>query len=125
MILDQDIFDSRDVERRIESLESDKEDATEYPEEFGDMFGEDEAEELANLVELRDELSGYCDWIHGATIISDDHFEKYAEELARDCGDIPHEPRWPQNHIDWSAAADALQQDYTSAEVDGVTYWVR
>lgn len=89
----------------------------------------DDAAELAALKAFAEELSGYLpDWRHGETLIRDDYFTTYAQELAEDCGDMPKtEGGWPMQFvtIDWDAAADALKQDYTSAEWDGVTYWGR
>jgi hypothetical protein len=86
---------------------------------------EDEAEELAALLALQDEASGASDWTYGETLIRDDYFKDYAQELAEDIGAINPEASWPLNHIDWGAAADALKMDYTPVEWSGVTYWVR
>ena len=86
-------------------------------------------EELKALEALASECEGYAsDWKHGEGLIRDSYFEDYARELAEDCGDFPsgREPvRWPYTCIDWKRAAEELQQDYTSAEYDGVTYWIR
>ena len=116
----QDILDSRDVDSRIEELEAERDAAVEdgNPDDFTD------GEELAALVAFRDEASGYCaDWQYGGVLIRDSHFTDYARELAEDCGDLKHADRWPYTCIDWEQAARELQQDYTSAEFDGVTYW--
>jgi predicted RNA-binding Zn-ribbon protein involved in translation (DUF1610 family) len=87
---------------------------------------DDEAEELAALKALQDEAEGYCsDWQHGATLIRDSYFEEYAEQFADDIGAIDRNASWPICHIDWKAAAESLQMDYTSVDFDGVTYWVR
>jgi hypothetical protein len=59
------------------------------------------------------------------TLIPDDEFESYAEEFARDIGAINDDLGWPCNRIDWTAAAEDLQQDYTSVEYQGTTYWYR
>jgi hypothetical protein len=86
----------------------------------------DEAEELATLKAFRDELEPYCsDWHHGETLIRDSYFKEYAQELAEDIGAINRDAQWPNNCIDWDKATRELQMDYTSAELDGVTYWVR
>ena len=86
--------------------------------------GEDfDAERLAAIQELAD--AGIEDWQYGATLIRDDHFQDYAEELAEDCGMIPDGLAWPLTCIDWVQAAQELQQDYMSYEFDGYTYWVR
>jgi hypothetical protein len=147
---DEDIIDSRTVIARIEELteleESERriEELTELEtspgvssdeaaelatlreqaEQYGVGLDEDQAEELRMLRELASEAEGYSDWIHGAGLIRDSYFEEYAETLADDIGAIDSNAGWPLNHIDWKAAAEELQQDYTSVEFGDVTYWV-
>ncbi len=107
-----DVLDSRDIDQRIAELEG-SEDA-------------DEQAELAALVAFKAEAEGYCaDWQFGETLIRDSYFETYAQELAHDLGLINREVSWPFTCIDWAQATRELQQDYTSAEFDGVTYWFR
>lgn len=168
-----DIIDSRDVIKRIEELESLRDDAEtdatkqeerddlaeqianattdeekgrlldeisglgEIPEkvwshdgkrEFyaSDSFGEDEEEELYKLKELAEQGDGYGDWSHGATLIADSYFTKYAEELAEDLhGDKIRNAEWPFSAIDWERAANDLQSDYTQVDFDGETFWMR
>lgn len=113
----EDVIDSRDIIARIEDLESRAE-----PE----ALSEDEAAELAALKALAEEAEPYApDWQYGEALIRDSYFQQYAEELAGDCGLIKKDAPWPNNHIDWEAAAEQLQQDYTQVDFDGVTYWVR
>ena len=81
------------------------------------------AERLAALEALEGE--GIPDWEHGATLIPEDEFEDYARELAEDIGAVSNDHGWPMSHIDWKAAAQALQQDYMAVEFDGTTYLVR
>ena len=110
-----DIIDSRDIIERIAYLEIDP-----------GNNDEEDAAELAALKSLEEDAEGYCpDWRHGASLIRDTYFEEYARQLAEDIGAIDRNATWPACHIDWEAAAEALQQDYTSVEFDGVTYWVR
>jgi antirestriction protein len=106
------VFDSRDVIERLQYLEIEPD--------------EDEAAELAILQEFADEAEGYAaDWHYGETFIRDSYFTEYAQELAEDIGAIDREYSWPASHIDWTAAAEALQQDYSAIELDGVTFWTR
>ena len=136
----QDVIDSCDVIARIEELETELRDAYEAEDEtqaeaFPDWLKaaaendahtlQDTAQELQVLFTLQDEASGSPDWRHGETLIRDSYFESYAQELAEDIGAISRDAGWPNNHIDWEAAAEALQQNYTSVEFDGVTYWIR
>lgn len=86
---------------------------------------ESEREELTSLQALAEDASSSPDWIHGETLIRDSYFEDYARELAEDIGAIKSDAQWPNNCIDWKEAAELLQQDYTSMEFDGITYWIR
>lgn len=86
---------------------------------------DNDGQELKALEELESEASGCSDWTYGETLIRDSYFEDYARELAEDIGSISKDASWPNNHIDWEEAADALKQDYTSVDFDGVTYWIR
>jgi hypothetical protein len=110
----ESVIDSRDVIARINYLESDE-----------DSLDEEEREELAALRALAEEASGSPDWQYGETLIRDSYFTEYAQELAEDIGAINKDAGWPNSYIDWDAAADALKMDYSSAEFDGVTYWIR
>ncbi len=110
------MIDSRDIIARIEELEG-------AMTEGG--ITDDENDELAALMDLRDEADGSPDWLHGETLIRDSYFQEFAEEFADDIGAIDRNANWPLNHIDWEGAAEALKEDYTSVEFDGVTYWIR
>jgi hypothetical protein len=91
----------------------------------GEMgLDEEEKEELEKLESLRDEAKPYCpDWHHGATLIHEDHFAEYCEELVQDIGDLPRKiPDYLV--IDWEATAENLRVDYTAVDFDGETYYV-
>lgn len=89
-------------------------------------FGDDERDELRALRALAEEgESATSEWKDGAGLIRDSYFREYAEQFADDIGAINRESTWPNNHIDWEAAADELKMDYTSVDFDGVEYWVR
>ena len=116
-----DVIDSRDVIARIEELESEL-----CPSDESDGTDNAEREELATLVALADEASGYAaDWQYGETLIRDSYFEEYAQELAEDVGAIDSNATWPNNCIDWERATRELQMDYSAVDFDGVTYWIR
>jgi len=127
-----DVIDSRDVVARIEYLRdylSDLDDPT--PETYdpeGDPKGDRSGavEELATLEALeREAASAAGDWEFGETLIRDDHFEDFARDYAEEIGAINRDAMWPNNCIDWERAARELQQDYTSVQFGGVTYWIR
>lgn len=147
----QDLIDSREVIERIEELESELEDAHEAETEQGETnldFDEwvdavikdqsaahahefwDEANELKALKALADECDHVADWIHGETLIREDYFTKYIEDLIDDCYEMPKEMNsgnWPYRHMtmDYEAAAEEAKVDYEEVDFDGVTYFIR
>lgn len=131
-----DIIDLRDVTDRVEELREARDNydgepaSDERAAAWGIAYPEDAAE-LAALEKLLDELCGYGgdhqwegDWYPGA-LIADSYFEEYAQELAEDCGMIDRNSPWPACHIDWKAAAQALQADYSLISFNGEDYWYR
>lgn len=140
-----DYIDSRDVIARIEELTAERDDAFEaayntwdndeaargdlerdaFAQEHWEVHSPSEADELKSLLALQDEAEGYApDWQHGAQLIRDSYFTEAMEEVCKDIGDLPRDiPAYLV--IDWEATADNLKVDYTSADFDGVTYWVR
>lgn len=118
-----DLIDSRDVIARIEELHGI---ATDESADSDDRTHANN--ELAVLQALQDEAEGYSngDWKHGATLIRESYFERYAQDFADDIhGSAVRDASWPFDHINWADAAEALQQDYTSVDFDGVTYLIR
>jgi hypothetical protein len=146
-----DVIDSRNIEERIEELESlrddwqtdhelpdymdieklKKDDPDPMTEEQWESWFEwdesDEGEELKTLYALRDDLMDYCpDWTHGTTLIRESYWVKYCREFVDDVGDMPRNlPDYIESNINWEGVAEDLQQDYTSGDFDGVTYWAR
>lgn len=88
---------------------------------------DDDARELVTLRALVEEIDNNAgdSARDGVGLIRDSYFEDYARETAEDIGAIGRDAPWPACHIDWEAAAEALQQDYSTVDFDGVTYWVR
>lgn len=112
----EDVLDVRDIIETIEEYENDD---------------ELDNDDVTDLRELLSELAGNGgahqwrgDW-YPVTLVRDSYFGDYAQQLAEDIGAIPEDFSWPASYIDWDAATDALQMDYTSVEFDGVTYWYR
>ena len=92
---------------------------------------EDEAQELATLEKLLEELQGYGgneqwegNW-YPSQLIRDSHFQDYAEKLAEEIGAINPNAGWPNNCIDWEKAARELQYDYSSVDSEGEAYYYR
>jgi hypothetical protein len=80
-----------------------------------------EATELNQLNDLRSEI---YEWSSNITLIDEGSFEEYAQEYARETGSRDLDS-WPNEHIDWAAAAEALAQDYQSVEFRETTYLYR
>ena len=135
------IIDSRDVIKRIEELEEEHdslqsaledakdEENDEAIEEAFDaiaMWRNDNKEEYEELLELAKDGEKYSsDWSYGSTLIHDNHFREYAEELAEECCDMKSASEWPFCCIDWNLASDALKIDYTEIDFGGESYWIR
>lgn len=122
-----DVIDLRDLCERFEELEEMKEEDEDRNEVS--TRNEDEEAEFVKLGAFLKSLKGYGgdhqwrgDW-YPVMLIRDDYFETYAQEFAEDIGAISRDAEWPYTHIDWEAAAEALQQNYSSKDWDGVTYW--
>lgn len=119
------IIDSRDVIAYLEELEGLIEEARTDgtdEEELAEMELEyDRLMRFANTGES--EISG---WSHGETLIHEDYFTEYAKELTEELGYLPAElPGWIADAIDWDQVADAIKEDYTDINFDGVDYWAR
>jgi hypothetical protein len=126
-----DIIDVRDIIARVEELEAL---APETPEDIMPGTGEEreenarELDELTNLLDVLEGMGGDEQWRgdwYPVTLIRDDYFRTYAQELAEECGMIPENAGWPARCIDWNQAARELRMDYSSIEYGGVTYWTR
>ena len=116
------IIDSRDLIAALDSYDEVVSDDETYTAEEREEIRA-EYEELAEEVRSMEDCS--ADWHHGATLIHEDYFEEYAQQLAEDISAISGDETWPANCIDWERAARELQTDYTSVEFGGTTYWVR
>ena len=132
---DQDIIDSRDLIARIEELEGGIAELEEERDELGEERI-DRIEEIKNdlfimnadleaMKEFASEAEYSPDFEYGETLIRDSYFTEYAQQLAEDIDAIPRNAPWPCNFIDWEKAAEALKQDYRSADFNGVEYLIR
>lgn len=122
-ITHEDIMDLRTLaDRWRELLAQDAED-----------YEDDRDADLAAYADLAAELGcdadpealAYQGDMYDPTLIADEYFVKYAEELADDIGAVNSEASWPNNHIDWEAAAEELRVDYSSVTFDGHDYLIR
>jgi Antirestriction protein (ArdA) len=129
------IIDVRDIIQRVEELRDVRlsyvTELAHFDAPVSPNLTDDEAEELGQLESLMSDLCGMGgdekwegNW-YPVTLIRDDYFETHAQELAEDCGMVDRKATWPNNCIDWERAARELRMDYSSVEIDGVTYWTR
>lgn len=82
----------------------------------------------AALESILEDLKGYGgdeqwrgDW-YPVTLIRDSYFTDYTEELVCDCYDLKLPPFV---HVDWEATAREVRIDYSTVEIDGVTFFYR
>lgn len=111
-------------ERQLLELESIEEDGFALPVDDEDV---QKFIELCNQLSIDpdpDSLEHFGDG-YEPTLVHDDSFEEYAEELAEDLGLLPREHQWPLYAIDWERAANDLRVDYTSITYDGDDYLMR
>lgn len=133
----EDVFDSRDIQEWIDELESELDDyqtdRNEWEGAYPAVRGEEptppddldaKRETLKALHEIRDACGR--EWVHGVGYYRDSYFKDYAQELAEECGYCGNQKDNPLFQcIDWDKWAEMVQQDYSSIEVGGVTFWYR
>lgn len=127
-----DTLNSSDIIARLDGLaawlaeqgvdmSADDIDSDEFSDDVCTIF-----EEWHALREFADQGESYAsDWNYGETLIADSYFEEHAQETAESCGMVKQDATWPNNHIDWTAAANELKGDYTAIEFKGTTFWIR
>ena len=59
------------------------------------------------------------------TLVAEEDFPAYAEQLAEELGLLPESNQWPAYCIDWERAARDLAMDYTSVRFNGNDYYIR
>ena len=112
-----DILDVRDLIDRFEELEV--------------AADNDEMAEFKLLSEVLQELCGNGgdeqwrgDW-YPLTLIRDSYMQTYAQDTAEDCGMLQDSTAWPYTYIDWEQATREFKMDYTSIDINDITYWYR
>lgn len=116
-------LDTRDLEEQQADLESEKEDLIDKLKEAVTnlkIWKRDNQKELEELRGLAESIQGYDD---GVTLISEDDFVEYCQELCEDLGYISKDAHFIT--IDWEATADNIRQDYSSIEYDDQTWLYR
>ena len=139
-----DIIDVRDIIERIEELERERESLRK---EFDAMlenngvdfdhwvcnqsrFTREDQTELDTLMTIMEELKGcggneqWCGDGYPMILIRESYFVDYCQELLEDCGEISRD-LLHYIAIDWEATARNIMIDYSTVEIDGVTYLYR
>jgi hypothetical protein len=122
-----DIIYICDIIERFEELETELEGLT-SAEDAAIQGLNEEWDELESLRNLLEDLKGNGgdeqwrgDW-YPQILIRESYFEEYMDDLVYDCYEVPKNlPSFMFITLDYVA----LQMDYTSTEIDGVTYFYR
>lgn len=119
-----DIIDVRDLIEEIESIENELFDEDSGPLDT-DTFNSYNA--LLTVMEELQGNGGDEEWKgqwYPITLIREAYFTEYAMDLLSDIGDLPRDiPHYIV--IDRDATAENLLVDYTSIEIDDITYYYR
>lgn len=133
--LTDNVIYTSDLKAHIDYLETVRDEADEANDPDSDLNADERNdawdawaevhEEYTMLTEFWDEYST-SNWEYGETLVNENYFTEYAEELAGDLyGSQITNAAWPFNTIDWDEAGEALKMDYTAVELDGTTFYVR
>lgn len=134
-------LDARDLQERLEELESEKEDletaledakdsekggggdnaSTQTAEDVLEDWKAENMEELKALRELKDEV---CEWDDGNLLVPEADWIDYVRELLADIGVLPSDLPW-YIEIDWEKTAENIAQDYGTVDYLGTTYYYR
>ena len=84
----------------------------------------DEIEEFKAISMFCEYLSSSPDYTYGESVIHEDYFTEYTEDLLKDCGYIPADlPEWIV--LDFEATAENVKVDYSQYQYMGDTYYIR
>lgn len=147
-LMDNDIVDIRDIIEQFEETETDfvnrfneqQEPNDAITESDNDLFKawlseisneDEEAADFNLILSFLEDLKGNGgdeqwrgDW-YPITLIRDDYFEDYAQQLAEDIGAVDRNAAWPNNCIDWKQAAKELEMDYSTVDFEKTSYLYR
>lgn len=111
----------RDIADTLRALKEQKENCRLTPQKYPPL-SEEEEDLLKDLLDLQEELefpdSGDDTYLLDSNYMDDIAKEKVDEEYG------PNQHRkWPFKHIDWDEAGKDLDDDYSSVDIDGDTYY--
>jgi len=85
-------------------------------------YWESEYQQIDAIDEVENAVGS--EFTYGCTLIEEDDFEDYVEELLTDCGYIPKDfPSWIE--IDWKATSENVKQDYSELKYKDKIYYFR
>lgn len=112
---DTELEDFGDLTSYIDNSED--EDVQEWKEDNSDDF-----EHIKEIDELEEEISEFS---FGETLIPEDDFTDYCEDMADDCYNLRDVPGFIKDNINWEGVASDLSVDYTNVTYQGKTYLYR
>lgn len=84
----------------------------------------DEITEIEEINNIEDEVGS--EFTYGESLICEDYFEEYCEDMVKDLGYLPNDiPGFLYHNIDWKGVASDLGQDYSIVEYQGRNYYYR
>lgn len=98
-------------------------DGSETDIELWELDNGSEADELEELINLREDIGEYY-FNRGVELIKESDMEEYAKDYAESTGAILRETEWPANFIDWEKATDDLKDYMRKIDYQGTTYWI-
>jgi hypothetical protein len=140
--MSKEVLDTRDLIERRDELKQDILDSfldifphyEERTDTFEDILFEEEEiqdwkehwiqeiEEIEEIDKIENSLGS--EFEYGVTLVREDYWEEYVEDLLVEIGYLPKDlPCWIE--IDWSATAYNVRQDYDEVEYQGDNYWGR
>ena len=79
-------------------------------------------EHIDEINELEDEITEFP---FGETLIPNDDFTEYCEDMVNDCYNLKDVPDFIKDNINWDGVASDLEVDYSNVTYQGESYLVR
>ena len=112
---DTELEDFGDLTSYIDNSED--EDVQEWKEDNSDDF-----EHIEEIDKLEEEISEFS---FGETLIPEDDFTEYCEDMVDDCYNLRDVPGLIKDNINWEGVVSDLSVDYTNVTYQGKSYLVR
>lgn len=89
-----------------------------------EIHDQDELEELANWIDMREQVENYnSEWRHGVQIIGSDNFTQAMKQRAEDTSDVGNNDM--SQYIDWEKYAEDQKSDFVEIDVNDHIFFVR